>query len=210
LEKQGAKAVGDSSKNKKALAWRFYELRRKILKDVQSLDSSSRTDMALEANKIFSARGSQNKINNTVKKEIAASLVQVIDIVAIIDAHLKEKEGASDVRVTKGDARKKTANKSKKQQFYDDILQLKEDVVKVAYKKANESQPNNQNYLIRGEKLDTNMVGREFDPSLIPTDPAHWNCAYCGCFSTNTVPEDAGAVDRNSDTIAYYKLCDKL
>jgi len=145
LEKQGAKAVGDSSKNKKALAWRFYELRRKILKDVQSLDSSSRTDMALEANKLFSAWGSKNKINNnnTVKKEIAASLVQVIDIVATIDAHLKDKEGASDVRVTRGDAKKKTVNKSKKQQFYDDILQLKEDVVKVAYKKANESQPNN-------------------------------------------------------------------
>ena len=104
--------------------------------------------------------------------------------------------------------RKKTANKSKKQQFYDDILQLKEDVANVAYKKANESQPNNQNYLIRGEKLDTNMVGREFDPSLIPTDPAHWNRVYCGCFSTNILPEDAGAVDRNSDTIAYYKLCD--
>ena len=41
------------------------------------------------------------------------------------------------------------------------------------------------------------MVGREFDKALIPKDPGHWNCAYCGCMSTNTVPEDAGAVDRN-------------
>jgi len=47
------------------------------------------------------------------------------------------------------------------------------------------------------------MVGREFDPSLIPTDPAHWNCAYCGYFSTNTVPEDAGAVDMNSDMLLH-------
>ena len=59
--KQGAKAVGGSSKDKKALAWRFYKLRREILKDVQSLDSSSRTDMALEANKIFSAWGARTR-----------------------------------------------------------------------------------------------------------------------------------------------------
>ena len=97
--------------------------------------------MALEANKLFSAWVSKNKINNTVKKEIAASLVQVIDIVAIIDEHLKDKEGVSDIRVTRGGAKKKTANKSKKQQFYDDILQLKEDVAKVAYKKQMNHSP---------------------------------------------------------------------
>jgi len=114
LEKQGAKALGGSSKDKKALACRFYELRREILKDVQSVDLSSRTDVLLEANKIFSAWGSKNKINTKVKKEIAESLVQVIDIVAIIDEHLKDKEGVSDIRVTRGDAKKKIANKSKK------------------------------------------------------------------------------------------------
>ena len=37
FENQGDKAIGSSSKDKKALAWRFYELRREILKDAQSL-----------------------------------------------------------------------------------------------------------------------------------------------------------------------------
>ena len=65
----------------------------------------------------------------------------MIDIVAVIDTHLKDKEGASDGSVMRGDAKKKIANKSKKQQFYDDILQLKEDVAKVAYKKQMNHSP---------------------------------------------------------------------
>ena len=210
LEKQGAKAIGGSSKQKKALAVRFYELQKEILKDVYAVDSSNRTDLASETKKIFSAWSSKKKINNIVKKEIAANMLKVFHIVAIIDAHLREKEYATSIRVTRADVEKKKYNKSKKDQLYEDILQLKEEVTNEACKRANESQPNSQNYLIRGEKLESSMVGREFDRSLIPKDSAHWDCAYCGCMSTNTVPEDAGAVDRNTDIIAYWKLCDKL
>ena len=107
LEKQGAKAIGGSSKEKKALAVRFHELKKAILKDVHAADSSNRTDLASETKKIFSAWGSKNKIKEMVKKGIAENLIKVFDIVTIIDAHLREKEGAAGIRVTRGDAKKK-------------------------------------------------------------------------------------------------------
>ena len=54
------------------------------------------------------------------------------------------------------------------------------------------------------------MIGRQFDPSLIPSDPGHWRCDYCGCQSVNTVPEDGGLIDRNDRLILKFDTLDKI
>ena len=56
---------------------------------------------------------------------------------------------------------------------------------------------NGPDYLVKGLKLPLAMVGRGFDPTLVPEDPAFQRCPYCSCWSVNIVPEDKDVPEKN-------------
>ena len=189
---------------KKALATRCVKLQSKITKDVKLADPSRSTDIVQNTKSIFHQWKSKNKIKNMKNDGHAAVLVQLMDIVDIIDDHLKEAEGPAR-NTRKGNTRKGTL--SEKQLFYQEILQLRVTVDHNIRTSLNDAGTGKD--LLRGLKLEPQMIGRRFDPERVPSDPMLQRCIFCGHHSTITVKEDDGGAQRNDSRTQHYESLSK-
>ena len=89
LMKSGKNKVCDLTA-KKALATRCLKLHSKITKDVKLADPSRSTDIIQNMKSIFDQWKNNNTIKNMKNEGHAAVLVQLMNIVDIIDDHLKD------------------------------------------------------------------------------------------------------------------------
>ena len=96
----------------------------------------------------------------------AAVLVQLMDIVDIIDDHLKDAEVPAH-NTRQGNARK--GSLSEKQLFYQEILRLRVTVDHNIRTSLNDAGKGKD--LLRGLKLEPQMIGRRFYQERVPPDP---------------------------------------
>ena len=209
LIKQGKDAVC-SLPEKKAFAITCLTLKGDIIKDIGSVDPSGNSDLTSQMTTIYSTWKSKTAIKNAGNKIHSPLLAKVIDIVLIIDDHLKERRGDSIERVTRHGAQVKELNLTGKQIFYRDIMDLRNRVDNRIRTSLNDTGSDSRIYLVKGLKLEPQMIGRGFDPSRVPNDPKIWPCAYCGCQSVIFVEEDDDCEERNEKSIHQYSILVKI
>ena len=182
---------------KKGLFNRILELKDAINADINTIDPNTRSDTGTKFHAIFGKRGplsSGNKIKGITNEDASAQILVLNDIFAIIDNELKEQADAqrATTRVTR---RQSEVELTSTQKLYQEVMGIVNDVdVRIRTALNN---PGNESVL-KGLTIPQSMQGRTFLSSRVPTDPALRTCAFCGCQSTNTVPEDDGLLDRNS------------
>ena len=185
LVKQGKNKALIDLRSMKELARRCFESKDNIINDMKSVDPNDSTDLLTKGNQIFGCWQSKNKIKDIAKPVIARHLVQLMDIVAIIDDHLTEKDGTSVSRNTRNGSQQREANLSPKQKLYQDIMALRNKVDLRIRTTLNDGGANIAN-ILKGLKIDPQMVGRQFDSNRVPADCSLQACAFCLCTSVIT------------------------
>lgn len=80
--------------------------------------------------------------------------------------------------------------------FYKKCVELLEKV-DAAVRKQLEAEVDESDKLLKGLTLEASMVGRLFDPSRQPSDPAYRKCPWCDHCFTITTEEDDDATEYN-------------
>ena len=209
LCRQGPNALCNLSQ-KKSIARECLQLKVGIMNDANAAANGS--DLPIETEKFFLALKNRNTIKNMPNATLASLLSQFTEIVTILNEHILQLElaKASTMRMTRQGANEKQKSLSAKELLYKSIIGLKKKIDATIRLSINNAGADTRNYLVTGIKLESSMVGRSFNRALVPTDPGHWKCIYCGCFSINTVPEDDGLIERNDILISNFEVLDKV
>ena len=204
MKKRGEKRAAYDFKQKKALAKRCFDLKKDIFKDIKSLDPTGATDITVKMNQLFGFWTNKTRIKNHGNATLAIHMAELLDIIAIIDDHLREKEaelgGAAAHRTRSGGNNQQARKPTAKEQFYRDVLELREKVDANIRDELNDGGTEVSN-LLKGLKIDPAMCGRAFrgNEHMVDPDPRHWKCPFCNHCSLIRVIEDIGLEQRQSE-----------
>ena len=185
---------------KKALANRFVKLKRAIYDDVKSADPTESTNLKERLDQIFNAWRNPTAIRGMCNDTHSKMLVMMMDIVDVIVEHLKDR--AADIVATRTRGGSRVGNQDPKQILYSDLQAIQRKTDRRICEALNNN-PDLDN-ILKGLPLPASMVGRQFDPTRVPSDPALQRCPFCNHRGLNTVPEDDGLEERNAAQVSQY------
>ena len=161
---------------KKKIAKEVDKLADEVKNDIGDIDITNRTDMLTIFNEILKQYSSNKKIVDMNNDGHSNLLVQILNIADTIHHHKRLKRLQSMGHRTRPAALQSEEDmlRSAEDRFYNKCVDLLKKVDVVARDKI-EAEKNRSNKLLKGLILEQGMVGRRFDSSRQPQDPAHHN-----------------------------------
>lgn len=174
----------------------------RIKQDITTIDSTNTTNLLAKFEAILGSKGvlgSNAKIKNGKKEDLADELLRLTNIFETVDVTLRERAGSeSRVRTRRANTEEEEAPT---RALYRELFDLRRKVDA----KARSNMANSANdSVLKGIKLPLALSGRGYNPSLVPADDKLRKCPFCNHESLNSVPEDEGYVARNDQKQRQY------